>query len=192
MKLGHVSLALLLVVLWAGTACQAPKTAPAQGAGPPRAKRDNCYSLLHDLLNDEKRVSLLRFIKREKDDVKSLVKRIASVAGTGASLLEEFARRDPAIDLTYTRLPPGEAATREAIAATKQKELLGQSGDEFELSLLLSQAEALSYACHLAKVAGENDDQPERARALTGLSQELRKLQREVFALLLSKTKSPK
>jgi hypothetical protein len=81
-------------------------------------------------------------------------------------------------------------ATRDAIASTKKKELLGQSGDEFELTLLLTQTEALSYAWHLAKVAGENEPQPDRARALAGVSDDMENLYREVFVMLLSKTKS--
>jgi hypothetical protein len=146
--------------------------------------------LLHQLLDDQKNVSLLRFIKREQDDVKNLVKRIAAASGTGAKLLEELASHDPSIKLGDIRLPPGEAATREAIASTRKKELLGQTGDKFELSLLLTQAEALSYACHLAKVAGENESQPERARALARVSEDMKNLYQEVFVLLLSKTKS--
>jgi hypothetical protein len=66
---------------------------------------------------------------------------------------------------------------------------LGRSGDEFELTLLLTQAEALCYAWHLAKVAGENEPQPDRVRALAGLSQDMENLYHEVFLLLLSKTK---
>lgn len=152
--------------------------------------RNNCYSLLHQLLDDEKDVSMLRFIKSEHADVKNLVKRIATISGTGAKLLEEFAKDDPSIRLDDIRLPPGELATRDAIASTKQKELLGQTGDTFELTLLLTQTEALSYASHLAKVAGENELQPERARALAGVSQDMENLYREVFTLLLSQTKS--
>jgi hypothetical protein len=38
--------------------------------------------------------------------------------------------------------------TRDAIASTKENELLGQTGDEFELALLLTRTEALSYASH--------------------------------------------
>ena len=87
------------------------------------------------------------------------------------------------------RLPPGETATRDAIASTKKKELLGQTGDKFELTLLLTQTEALSYAWHLAKVAGENESQPDRARALAGVSADMENLYREVFALLRSRTK---
>jgi translation initiation factor 1 (eIF-1/SUI1) len=61
--------------------------------------------LLHQLLNDQKNVSLLRFIKREQEDVKTLVKKIAANSATGAKLLEEFARHDPSITLDDIRLP---------------------------------------------------------------------------------------
>lgn len=155
-----------------------------------QSTRNNCYSLLHQLLRDQADVSLLRFIKREQADLKSLVKKIAANSATGAKLLEEFARQDPSINLDDIRLPPGEAATREAIASTKKKELLGQSGDEFALTLLLTQTEALSYAWHLAQVAGENESQPDRARALAGVSKDMEDLYHEVFIMLLSKSKS--
>jgi len=53
----------------------------------------------------------------------------------------------------------------------------------------LTQTEALSYGWHLAEVAAENDPQPDRARALAGVSEDMERLYKEVFALLLSKTK---
>jgi hypothetical protein len=68
---------------------------------------------------------------------------------------------------------------------------LGQAGDEFELTLLLTQAEALSYAWHLAGVAGEKESRPDRARALAGLSKAMENLYHEVFVMLLPKTKEP-
>jgi hypothetical protein len=166
--------------------CQGPKArSPSRSSAAP-STRNNCYSLLHQLLDEQKDVSLLRFIKREQVDVKNLVKKIAAASAAGAKLLEELARHDPSINLEDIRLPPGEAATREAIAATRKRELLGQSGKVFELSLLLTQAEALSYASHLAKVAGENESQPDRARALAGVSKDMENLYHEVFLLLLS------
>jgi hypothetical protein len=172
------------------TGCQSPKATPPAGSSAAQVTRNNCYSLLHQLLDQEKDVSLLRFIKREPDDVKILVKKIAANCAVGAQLLEEFAKDDPSIRLDDIRLPPGEAATRDAIGSAKKKELLGQSGTEFELTLLLTQAQALSYGWHLAKVAGENEPQPDRARALAGVSEDMRNLYQEVFVLLLSKTKS--
>src|ERR1019366_1477124 len=122
-------------------------------------------------------------------EVKNLIKKIAANSAAGAKLLEAFARHDLTINLEDIRLPPGETATRDAIASTKKKELLGQSGDEFELTLLLTQTEALSYAWHLAKVAGENESQPDRARALAGVSKDMENLYHEVFVMLLSKSK---
>ena len=172
------------------TGCQSPKARPLVVSSATQATRNNCYSLLHQLLHDEKDVSMLRFIKPEHADVKNLVKRIATASGTGATLLEKFAKDDPSIRLDDIRLPPGELATRDAIASTKQKELLGQTGDTFELTLLLTQTEALSYAWHLAKVAGENEPQHDRARALAGVGRDMENFYHEVFALLLSQTKS--
>ena len=66
----------------------------------------------------------------------------------------------PSINLNDIRLPTGEVNARDAIGMTKEKELLSQKGGEFELTLLLTQTEGLSYAWHLAKVAGENERQP--------------------------------
>ena len=187
-----IRLPLLIAMLSAAcvlSGCQSPKAKSPSGSSAAQSTRNNCYSLLYQLLSDQKDVSLLHFIKREQADVKSLVKKIAGNSATGAKLLEEFAKHDPSINLDDIQLPPGEAATREAIASTKKKELLGQTGDEFELTLLLTQTEALSYAWHLAKVAGENESQPDRASALAGVSKDMENLYHEVFAMLLSRLK---
>jgi hypothetical protein len=183
-------LPLLVAMLSVVCGCQSPQAGPPSGSSAALSTRNNCYSLLHQLLDEQKDVSMLRFIKQEHSDVKKLIKKIAAASGTGSKLLEEFARQDPSIHLDDFRLPPGEVSTRDAIASTNKKELLGQTGDKFELALLLTQTEALSYAWHLAKVAGENEPQPERARALAGLSKNMQDLYQEVFAMLLSKTKS--
>ena len=183
-------LAVMVAVACVLTGCQSPKAMSPSGSSAVQSTRNNCYSLLHQLLDQQKNVDLLRFIKREEDDVKRLVVKIAANSAAGAKLLEEFARHEPPINLEDIRLPPGEAATREAIASTKKKELLGQTGGEFELTLLLTQTAALSYAWHLAKVAGETEVQPERAHAVVGISEDMRKLYQEVFELLLAKTKS--
>ena len=189
MKIIPTLLTVMLSVACVLTGCQSQQVrSPAESGATPTI-RNNCYSLLHDLLNDQKNVSLLLYIKREEDDVNRLIKKIAANSATGAKLLEEFATNDPSINLDDIRLPPGEAATREAIAATKKKELLGQTGDKFELSLLLTQLQALSYAWHLAKVAGENESQPDRARALAGVSADMENLYHEVFVMLNSREK---
>ena len=188
MKTKSLLFTMLLLIVGALNGCQTPRAMiPTSGAA--RSTRNNCCGLLHQLLNKQKDVSLLRFIKREQSDVKELVNKIAINSATGAKLREALAKDDPRLNLDDIRLPPGEVATRAAIAATKKKELLDQTGDKFELTLLLTQTQALCYAWHLAKVAGENESQPDHARALAGLSEDMRKLYYEAFALLLSKTK---
>ena len=181
---------LAVILLAAGTPgnCQSPKTMLSGESAAASTTRNNCYSLLYQLLEEQKDVSILRFIKPEQSDLKNLVKKIAANSATGAALLEELARKDPSIKLDDIRLPPGEVSTRDAMASTKEKELLGQTGDTFELTLLLTQIEALSYAWHLAKVAGENEPQPERAHALAGLSEDMQTLNQAVFVMLLSKS----
>ena len=184
-----ILLAALFLVACFQTGCQSP---PARiPVADSRSTRNNCYSLLHQLLDEQKDVSLLRFIKSEPSDLNILAKRIATTSGTGARLLEKFAKDDPSIRLDDIRLPPGEAATRAAISSAKEKELLSQSGDEFELTLLLTQTEALSYASHLATVASQNEPQPDRAHALAGIGEDMQNLYQAVFNLLLSKIKSP-
>jgi len=184
-----VALAAMLSAACALTGCRPAKIASPSEISSAQATRNNCYSLLHQLLDEQKDASMLRFIKKEHLDVKNLINRIAATSGAGAKLLEDFAEHDPSLRLDDIRLPPGETATRAAIASTEKKELLGQTGDKFELALLLTQTEALSYGWHLAKVASENESQPDRARALASISEDLKNLYHEEFALLLSKAK---
>jgi hypothetical protein len=188
MKTFIPALAGLFMLTHLSTGCQALKPHPPEPGN--LSTRNNGYSLLHDLLAQQKDVSLLRFIKSEPPDTKELVKRIASASRAGATLLEKFAQDEPSIRLDDLRLPPAEQATRDAIAATKQKELLGQSGDTFNLTLLLTQTEALSYAAHLATVTSQNEPQSDRARALAGISADMKNLEAEVFQLLLAKSKA--
>ena len=158
---------------------------------PPRAEsnvsdftRNNCYSLLYDLLGDEKDVSKLRFIKHEESDVKQLLNKISQAAREGHTQLEAFAKQDRALNLQVQALPAGESATRKDIAAAEQHQLLHESGAKLELDLLLTQTDALRYGAHLAKVAGQNDFNSTRAQYLANLSRQMESLHDETVALL--------
>jgi hypothetical protein len=176
---------LFITLLLAG--CQTPPATPAAATGVTTSTRNNCYSLLHQLMDDEKDVSLLKYIKREHSDVKDLLNQIASASGAASKMLEQFAKQDPSLNLKDLRLPRGEVATRDAIASTKQKQLLSHSGEEFEVALLLTQFEALSYGSHLAKIAAENDATPERARALNSLSAQLDGFYEQALTIVMSR-----
>jgi hypothetical protein len=168
--------------------CQSPPAGPTARGTPGIALRNNCYSLLHQLMDEEKDVSVLRFIKREHPDLKSLINQIAQTSDADAKLLEQCATNDPSIRLDEIQLPPGEVATRSAISSTKEKALLEHSGDKFELNLLLTQIEAVNYAWHLAKVAGENEPNPARARMLEGISKDMENLYNELCSWVAERT----
>ena len=129
--------------------------------------RNNSASLLHDLLKDESNLSKLLLIKRESRELNDLVRNISGAAEQGARQLEQLAQRDRTLDLRAMALPSGEVAAREAEAKTKERELLKAKGEDFEFALLLSQAEALNYGVHLARVAAESELNAEAARPAT-------------------------
>jgi hypothetical protein len=149
----------------------------------------NGYALLHDLMNDEQNVGKLHYFKHERPDVKDLINRIAKASGEAAKQLETYDREDNGADLKDMDLPPGEQTTRDAIASTKKWDLLGHTGEHLELSLLLTQSEAMNYGWHLAEVTGKNDSRPERARYLADLSVQMKHFYQEIYALMLSRMK---
>jgi hypothetical protein len=151
---------------------------------PDAATRNNALALLNDLLGDEKNVSKILIIKRNSEELKRLIKDISDTAGNGAKLLESFASRDSTIQLAATDLPPGEVAARKAISKLKERDLLHTKNAEFEFQLLLTQSEAMNYGAALAKVAAENETQPEHARALSTLSTRFKMLHDQVLTML--------
>jgi hypothetical protein len=166
------------------------KPAPAQNAPAIPAEklqmRNNSASLLYDLLGDEKNVSKILIVKRNSAELGRLIKAISTTTGDGAKQLEQMAKADPTLNLHALELPPGEKATRDAISKTKEKELLFSSGENFEFTLLLTQADALSYGWHLAKIAAENSSRPEQVQEFDALSAAMQDLYKQVVALMRS------
>jgi hypothetical protein len=184
---------ILGILLSAGTLCGcAPfhKMAPAQNAPAISAEklqvRNNSVSLLYDLLGDEKNVSKVLIIKSDRKQLHDLIKAISATTGNAAKELDQLAKNDATLNLHAIELPVGEKATRDAISKTKEKELLLSSGEDFEFTLLLTQADALSYGWHLAKIAAENSSQPEQVHEFDSLSVAMQDLYKQVVALMRS------
>jgi len=169
------------------TGCLSSQQPPTSLANAPDAFaiRNNGYSLLHQLLDEQKDISILRFIKSEDSPVKILTKKIAAASKKGAKELEAFAKQDPSISLNEISLPPGEVATRDSISKTKESALLKKKGRDFELTLLLTQTEALNYGWHLAEVTAAHETDSGRARALSDLGKEMEALYLEVYNMVL-------
>lgn len=173
---------LVIGFLACAVGCQADGLSVTQPRG--IAARNNAASLLYDLLGDEKNVSKLLIIKRDRQELHDVIKNISATADAARKSLEKLAREDATLDLKASALPPGEKAARESTSKARAKELLQASGAEFEFKLLLTQAEALGYATHLAKVAAENESSPDRAKVLSGISDQMQARHRDVVSLL--------
>jgi hypothetical protein len=179
---------LALIALLLASGCKQIEPQPPAQPSQTLSVRNNTLSLLYQLFDQQKDVSKLLIIKRERPELKALIKDISAASAQGAKQLKEFAQRDSSLSLQVTDLPPGEAAVREAIATTRKKELLSSSGRAFERSLLLSQIEALSYATHLVRVAAENDSDPDRARYFETLGRTMQSLHDRAVQVLSSQT----
>ena len=148
--------------------------------------RNNSASLLYDLLGSEKNVGKVLIIKGSREAMHSLIEAISATTGDGAKQLEQLAKTDPTLNLHAIELPPGEKATRDAIAKTEEKELLFSAGENFEFTLLLTQADALSYGWHLAKIAAENSADPAQIHEFDSLKVAMENLYQQVVALMRS------
>jgi hypothetical protein len=146
----------------------------------------NGYALLFDLLGDEKDVSKLLIIKRERAELRDLIREIAQRCGKAHDELERFARADRTLNLKAHGLPPAESESRAAIGKTKAKQLLTQSGKEFELRLLIAQHEALTYGSHLAGTMVKSESNAQRGQFLRQLSSDLTALEQRVTSMLLT------
>jgi hypothetical protein len=144
---------LTLVLLWC-SGCQATRQEGKETLETPAAAGQGQgnfgYALLYQLMGDEQNVSKLLLVKREREELNTLVKSISKAAGDAHKQLEVFGKADSSLNLKANGLPREEVAARESISKAKAKELLTGKGKNFELSLLLSQNEALTYAEHLA------------------------------------------
>jgi len=169
----------------------APAPAPAtaghtEAADDKMQVRNNASSLLAQLLDQEKNVSMVLIIKHGSRELSGLIKAISTAAADGAKRLKSLAQDDPTLDLRRQELPAGEKASRDALGKTAEHDLLLSSGADFEFTLLLTQAQALNYGSHLARVAADNSADPGEADAFLTMSRTLDRLLTQVKAMMRS------
>jgi hypothetical protein len=181
----------LCVALVAVVACgcallhSSSEDAPAQ-AVPSRTNSitdHHGYALLFDLLGDEKNVSKLLIVKRERPELRELIRAISDSAGRAHTRLQELAKSDRALNIKDKGLPAAEVEARKDISKERAKELLTESGKEFELRMLLSQNEALTYGAHLAGVVAKTETNQQRADFARQLSNDLAGFQRRITTM---------
>ena len=183
---------LSIAVLLSGGCATAPKTETvAHSEDAQFAIRNQGYTLLHQLMADEGNVSKLLLIKKEQEDLGKLLKRISEVTSGVAKQLEAYSKADGHLHLKMEGLPVVEKETRDSIAKVRAKELIAKGGQKFELRILLTQAEALTYGAHLAAVLQRHETDAERRKFLGETSVKLQELHQAVIDLMHTRWDTP-
>jgi len=187
----NLSFLLLALVAVIQLGCRTAPRPVSEAESSASTAPSHAHALLFGLLSDEKNVSKLLIIKRERPELRALINEISERAGEAHKALEAFAKSDRTLNLKDQGLPSAEVLTRNAIAKARTKELLTESGKEFELRLLLTQNEALTYGGYLAATAAASDTSGDRRQMLQQLSTDLLQLQKKTGDMLLKNYTGP-
>lgn len=187
------------VILLAGGLIAAAGCASAENEAPVLARsqdarfaiRNQGYGLFYKLMADESNVSKLLLIKKEQKDLGDLLRKISEVTGDIAKDLEKLSKADGELHLNFDGLPTVEKETRELIGKTRAKELIAKGGEKFELRILLTQSEALTYGAHLAAAIQKHESNPARQKFLGAVSQRLQELHQAVIDMMHTRWDSP-
>lgn len=182
--------AMLVLVGFAGCVT-APKTELPKSEDAALAVRNQGYALLYKLMSDEKNLSKLLLVKKEQADLGELIKRISKVSGEVAAGLEKLSKADGHLHLEFDGLPAIEKQVRDSIGKTRAKELITKGGQKFELRVLLTQSEALTYGAHLAAVLQAHESDEARRKFLAETSQRLQELHQGVIDLMHTRWDTP-
>jgi hypothetical protein len=147
--------------------------------------RNNGYSLLHQLCDQEKPIDMILIVKTVPKDVAAFAHEVSKAAEANEELLEDLQDHDKAIRFDEGGLPQFEVDTRASIKADKQHMLLfGTTGSAFARALLVTQTEAGTYGMNLAKVLADAEPNPHRAAVLQKISASWEKIRDKAYRLL--------
>jgi hypothetical protein len=187
----------LALALMVGTiGCQSPSRPDGGSAAPaivpvnPHpdiAVRNNALALLQDLLGDEQDVGKVLYLKSASDGTSRLLKDISATAKEYHTKIEASTRQLPGYDIKNLDLPPGEVAARKTESKTTEHAILGSRGADFDFEILLSQAQALDYGTHLARLVAANETDSARNGEFSALAEKLNALYERTELLLKNK-----
>jgi hypothetical protein len=176
--------------------CLLPFLFACAQAAPPAARPEGApggtgYALLYELLGQERNVSKLLIVKRERDDFETVIEAISETAERAYEELGELGEADPSLNIADGALPAGELAARASVTASQTEALLTESGEEFEIRLMLAQSQALGYWVGLADSLSRAEPDPARLAFVQGLWRDGRRLQDSLLALLRTRYRQP-
>lgn len=161
--------AILVSVLVLGGCATTPVEQPPSASQKQRMLNEG-YSMLYDAVSKQKQTDKLLLIKLESKEVKTVIGGLSDAAERIQKDLDEAAKRDPRLELRLQPLPEIEVEARKSANFERLKDLLGQTGKEFERLLLLTQSGALNAERHLAKTLSEKETDPHRKKLMQEVS----------------------
>lgn len=160
----------------------------AQPATQPREALNHGYAQLHWVANKLQHIDKLLLIKRESEAVESAVDAVAQTMRRHANTLEQMERDLAAVDLSEDGLPVYEQKKRWAVVRERGlvtgTPVLGQTGIEFERTLLLSLTAVLNQQRHLLSVMRSDEPEPALRDWLLATEEELNALYERLTGLL--------
>jgi hypothetical protein len=147
-------------------------------------QRNQGYSLLYKLMGDEAGVGDILIFKHADESVSGLVKEIGAACKDAESRMEEFRKADHGLSFDETGLPVVEAKSRELASKSETRALLGSSGKEFEVRLIVTQIEAMGYGEDLAEALEDRENDPRHKAFLKGLAEQCGGFRERLLKLL--------
>ncbi|HEY1683789.1 MAG TPA: hypothetical protein VGG19_03420 [Tepidisphaeraceae bacterium] len=160
----------------------APKPPPDNG-GVYRQHNEG-YSILYRLMYDESRVGGIFVIKKADDKVKAPIKQLSDACKAAHQRLDDFRRMDHRLEFDVPDLPYMEKTSRDLEAKEDRKLLLFSSGQQFELTLIFTQAQAMNYAVHLCQALEAAEGNPQRKAFLQDLEHQCNSFHDQLMKML--------
>lgn len=175
---------LCLVPLLGLSACSSVKYSDIAKASPAQTSLNEGYSILAYLMKDESNLDKILWIKDAGPGVTGVIQNIAKTSRATRDRLADLALEKPVLNLRTSSLPAVESETRDAISKSTASTLLGNSGRDFELRILLTQVQAMNYAAHLCQVLASSDSNKERSAFLNQQGKTFLQLREEAVKLV--------
>lgn len=147
------------------------------------------YGQLFDTASGLQHVNKILYVKFESNKVEAVIDDISEYSEVLAGQLKTLVKDYPALRIDDTGLSEMEARKRDAVNKDRIKSLapvVGQTGKDFERTLLLTQSGALNQLRFLARVIQEEEKDENRRNFLKDVANHFDELYDRVVKLLHS------
>lgn len=188
---GRVIAALVLLPLLTAcdTACDAV-CGKFQSAAATVQPRDSGYAVLRKLLGDEKHVNTLRIVKsaitfsKSSERTVTLIDDIATTSARALDEMDALAALKPVINPDTAGREQLGSEILDALRLATARELITATGEDFEISLVLSQVQVLRLISQLLRELQELDPNTRRQAWLADLARDYESLHSRAVARL--------